>query len=638
VTATDGGAFQNSDDFLLDVGHVQQFGTSGNDTLNGTSGVNWIYGRDGHDTIDAQGGNDALFGENGDDSLTGGAGQDNLVGGAGVDTLRGGTEADRLEGGIGNDIYIVDATSGAETIVEADGIDRLEFANGSGVVLSNLAASRVGNDLVLTYGTNSVTVTSHYTSEGRVEEFVTYQGGVPYVYSAAQIEALVTSANSAPYVGTPLRNLAAKANVTWSYQVPANTFTDTQSQGTLTYTARLTGGGALPSWLTFTASSRTLSGKPPNGTNTDYAIEIVASDPAGQSTFAPLTLHVRSSLTTWTGTANADTNNGTTGADYQLGLGGNDNLSGNSGNDFQDGGDGDDTISGLAGDDVIYAGAGNDTANGGDNNDTIYGESGRDIITGGLGDDTLRGDAGADSLNGNAGSDTMTGGAGADLYLFAANDGVDTIDNSSSDSEIDRLQFTNVTRAELVFSRSSNNLVISRASTDVITVTNWFTAAGNRIDQILTADGQTTTADQVDALIAGGGGMFSSLVGEDAPTESLMGADGATLTNLESADLRLGPDTLVGSAIELTLVHGWLQFGNGAGGHFVMDRTARLDTNVRTGRFADGDFYIDRSLDQLVSAMSSFHGSISIAEMESHDWPFHQEQELFGVSSRYAVR
>lgn len=575
VTATDAGGLQASDDFLLDVGHVQQFGTTGNDSINGTSGVNWIYGRDGHDTIDGQGGNDTLFGEGGDDSLSGGAGPDNLVGGAGADTLCGGTESDRLEGGIGGDTYIVDATSGAETVIESDGIDRLEFANGSGVVLSSLAASRNGNDLVLTYGANSVTIGGHYTSAGRVEEFVTYQSNVPYVYSVAQIEALVTATNSAPYVGTPLRNLAAKANVNWSYQVPANTFTDTQSQGTLTYTARLSGGSALPSWMSFTASTRTLSGKPPNGTNTDYAIEVVATDPSGQMTFAPMTLHVRSSLTTWTGTANADTNTGSTGADYQLGLGGNDNLSANSGNDFQDGGDGDDTLNGLAGDDVIYAGVGNDTVNGGDNNDMLFGEAGRDTMTGGLGDDVLRGGSGADSLNANAGSDTVVGGDGADLYLFAANDGNDTIDNFSADAEVDRLRFTNIARAELSFARSGNNLVLSRAGLDSVTVTNWFAATGNRIDEVLTSDGQTTTANQIDALIGGGGGTFASTLGES--------------------------------------------------------------TTADTGVFVD--VLIDRSLGQLVTAMATVAATNSTEEFDlAQGYWQSREDRLFGCTSRALMR
>ncbi len=539
VTATDGGGLAATEDFLLDVGNVRQLGTASDDTLAGDAGINWIYGLEGHDSIDGQAGNDRLFGDAGDDTLTGAVGQDILLGGRGSDVLIGGADADQLQGGICGDTYVLDAIAGHDAIFDSDGIDRIEFANGSGIVLSSFAASRTGDDLVLTFGANSVTIAGHYTgAANKIDEFVTYQAGVPYTYSTTQIEALVTGTNSAPYVGTPLRSLAARANVNWSYQIPADTFTDTQSQGTLTYTARQAGGGALPSWLTFNASTRTLSGKPPNNTNLNYSLEIVASDPSGLSTAAPLTLHVRPGLTTWTGTASADTNAGTTGLDYQLGLAGNDTLSGNSGDDIQDGGDGNDTLNGQAGVDTLYGGAGNDVLDGGDANDTLHGETGRDVLTGGFGDDTLRGGAGADTLTGGTGNDTLVGGEGEDTYKYSSGDGTDTIDNSSNDAETDRLQFLNVARTQLTFARTGNDLVITRAGSDSARVTNWFSATGNRIDEILTSDGLTTTADQIDALIASGSGVFSGALAPELTESAAVGAGSERIWSTESG---IGP-------------------------------------------------------------------------------------------------
>lgn len=652
VTATDGGGLAATEDFLLDVGHVRQLGTASGDALTGNASSNWIYGLEGHDTLDGQAGNDRLFGDAGDDSLLGGAGQDTLMGGRGSDALFGGADADQLQGGIGGDTYVFDASSGHDTIVESDGIDRIEFASGSGIVLSSLAASRTGDDLILTFGSNSVTIAGHYGSTAsKVDEFVTYQAGVPYTYSAAQVEALVTGVNSAPYLAAPIRSLAARANVTWTYQVPANTFTDTQSQTALTYTARQAGGAALPSWLTFNASTRTLSGKPPNNTTADYAIEIVATDTLGLSTAAPFTLSVRTGLTTWTGTAAADTNAGTTGIDFQVGLGGNDTLSGNASNDLQDGGDGDDSLYGQAGHDTAYGGAGNDLLEGGDGDDSLYGELGRDTLYGGVGFDSLQGGPGADTLNGGIGNDALIGGDGEDVYLYASGDEQDTINNVSNDSETDRLQFTNVARAQLTFTRSGNNLEISRAGADRVTVTNWFTAAGNRIDEILTSDGQTTTADQVDALVAGGGGVFSSSIAE-APESEVMSEEGSTLTYLSpvietsvetsATELILSDDSVVmprgrrggrreagarSEGLRIKLRGQRLLLGSGNLAHLskATDNPAGMERHA----------WIDRSLGQLITAMASFNdlGSAETADPHYRDHAWRRD-ELFGAASR----
>lgn len=114
------------------------------------------------------------------------------------------------------------------------------------------------------------------------------------------------------------------------------------------------------------------------------------------------------------------------------------------------------------------------------------------------------------------------------MYRYSAGDGGDAINNVSSDSAVDRLVFTNVVRTELSFARVGNNLVITRTAvpTDSIQVTNWFTATGNRIDFVDTSDGQSTTANEIDALIGGGGGSFPNAVlsPEISATEQLVGS------------------------------------------------------------------------------------------------------------------
>jgi VCBS repeat-containing protein len=79
--------------------------------------------------------------------------------------------------------------------------------------------------------------------------------------SATQAVAIsVTNVNEAPTVAN---QIAAKVFVAGgssnTYQVPANTFADVDAGTTLTYSAKLADGSALPAWLKFDASTRTFS-------------------------------------------------------------------------------------------------------------------------------------------------------------------------------------------------------------------------------------------------------------------------------------------------------------------------------------------------------------------------------------------
>ena len=81
------------------------------------------------------------------------------------------------------------------------------------------------------------------------------------------------------------------------------------------------------------------------------------------------------------------------------------------------------TINGTTGGDDIVAGtSGNDNLNGG--------SGGNDLIFAGAGNDTVDGGNGNDLLVGGTGNDTLFGGGGNDTYLFALNDGIDTINEN----------------------------------------------------------------------------------------------------------------------------------------------------------------------------------------------------------------
>jgi Ca2+-binding RTX toxin-like protein len=114
---------------------------------------------------------------------------------------------------------------------------------------------------------------------------------------------------------------------------------------------------------------------------------------------------------------------GGTGNDTIYGGSGGDSILGEDGNDQIYSNDGNDTVFGGLGDDIIDGGNGNNSIVGENGNDDLRAGSGADTIDGGEGDDAIRGGAGKDLLFGGAGSDTLEGGLGDDA--IDGGDGVD---------------------------------------------------------------------------------------------------------------------------------------------------------------------------------------------------------------------
>ena len=87
-----------------------------------------------------------------------------------------------------------------------------------------------------------------------------------------------TNTNDAPTVTSAQAALETSENVDFSYTVPNATFGDIDVGDTLTYSATLTGGGALPAWLSFDADTNTFSGTPAHSDIADLSIKVTASD------------------------------------------------------------------------------------------------------------------------------------------------------------------------------------------------------------------------------------------------------------------------------------------------------------------------------------------------------------------------
>ena len=97
--------------------------------------------------------------------------------------------------------------------------------------------------------------------------------------TVAQTETItITGTNDAPVVAHAIADQSSPAFTAWSYQVPADAFSDVDDNTTLSYTATLGDNSQLPAWLSFDATSRTFSGTPPQNFGGSLDLKVTASD------------------------------------------------------------------------------------------------------------------------------------------------------------------------------------------------------------------------------------------------------------------------------------------------------------------------------------------------------------------------
>jgi|GEM_PF-884799 len=174
----------------------------------------------------------------------------------------------------------------------------------------------------------------------------------------------VKNTNDAPVLANAIPDQAATEGVAFSYALASNTFVDDDAihGDTLSYTASLADGSALPAWLSFDANTQTFTGTAPvdsvlTGTDGDdvlidsdtgisgaWDIRVNATDTSGVSTDDTFTLTLQ-------GVAGNDTLNGGKGNDVLNGGGGDDTY-------LYNYGDGLDTLTDYAGQDTVALGSG----------------------------------------------------------------------------------------------------------------------------------------------------------------------------------------------------------------------------------------------------------------------------------------
>ena len=125
----------------------------------------------------------------------------------------------------------------------------------------------------------TVTVTGAGAGSATISHMVT-TGTTDYPTSTtiASVTATVNAAaNNAPTVANQIPDQTATVGTALSYAFPANTFSDADNDS-LTYSATKSDDTALPTWLTFTAGSRTFSGTPQAADVGTLSVKVTAND------------------------------------------------------------------------------------------------------------------------------------------------------------------------------------------------------------------------------------------------------------------------------------------------------------------------------------------------------------------------
>lgn len=83
-----------------------------------------------------------------------------------------------------------------------------------------------------------------------------------------------------------------QGGLTTRISLPFDTFVHSDAQATVTLSAQLTNGDALPNWIVFDARTGAFSIKPPPGVSEDFEIQISARDDRGNSVTTKFKLHL----------------------------------------------------------------------------------------------------------------------------------------------------------------------------------------------------------------------------------------------------------------------------------------------------------------------------------------------------------
>ena len=545
------------------AGANKLIGNAGNDTLDGGAGADTLQGGAGDDVYYVDGtadvvtensaeGTDTIFSSTGrnldinvENLVLTGSGNGNLVGNslnntltgnAGANRLEGGAGVDTLIGGAGDDTYVVDSVTDSITELSGGGTDTVESsvtitlaANVEKLVLTSTGStSGTGNDLANTLTGNS----GVNTLDGGLGADIMIGGAGDDIYIVDNVGDVVTELSGGGTADTVKASVSITALAAEVERL------------VLTGSANLNGtGNALANSLTGNAGANVLDGGAGVDTMTGGAgDDIYIVDAAGEQVLEALNEGIDTIRSSVSLSLSSNVENLVLLGTADLAGTGNsiaNTLTGNAGANRLEGGAGVDTLIGGAGNDTYVVDTATDTitelASGGTDSvessvsitlaanveNLVLTSTGSTSGTGNELANTLTGNSGANTLDGGAGADTLIGGGGADIYIFGKGSGADRIIENDSSAGVKDVVKLSVTKSELKFTRSGNNLVASiNGTTDSLTLQDWYLGTQYQVEEFRFSNSEVLTNTQVQTLVsamAGFGGGTSSVGALEAP-------------------------------------------------------------------------------------------------------------------------
>ncbi len=146
-----------------------------NNLLTGNTANNVLTAGTGNDILQGGAGNDILSDTAGSNLLDGGQGADIMTGGAGNEFFAGGAGNDTITTGTGADIIAFNRGDGQDILNGGVGTDNT-LSLGGGILYSDLALSRVGNDLILEVGSSEqITLRNWYDTTANYKSVLNLQ-------------------------------------------------------------------------------------------------------------------------------------------------------------------------------------------------------------------------------------------------------------------------------------------------------------------------------------------------------------------------------------------------------------------------------------------------------------------------------
>ena len=264
-----------------------------------------IYGGDGNDVIDGDDtyggtldltlhGSDSLYGEGGSDTIKGWRATP-AHGGAGNDSLQGGAAATltcSAKATVATASTISACTTPIPIRTASRRPRRLRRGRRAGSHARDPHRKRSDDPLD---GCGPPDDRSGWFLGNPVEQFQLPDGTV---LTAAQMEARIgaTLDNTAPALTMPITDRRASEDSAFAFQIPVGTFADPDPGETLTYTATLAGGAALPPG-SFSIRSPCVSGTPGNAKAGTLNLVVTATGNVGAAATDAFAIQVQKSMT-----------------------------------------------------------------------------------------------------------------------------------------------------------------------------------------------------------------------------------------------------------------------------------------------------------------------------------------------------